>query len=710
MLMLAGALVSVPSVLANAQTQVKPPAKPPVAETVVVTAQTVAGTSIDRKTYAVTADLAAQAGSINDVLRNLPSVDIDVLGNVSLRGDTNVTVLIDGKPSTMLTPANRAAVMQQMPASSIEAIEVMTNPSAQYKADGSSGIINIITKKNQAPGFSGNVQANLGTEGRYNLGASAAYKSGGLNISGNASYRDETRKRTTNDARTRHTSVGDTGSTQAVTTLQPRKAIVGSLNAIYDFEPQDRVNAGVSFNQRSEKVTTTEHNVSTDTLGAKTSDYDRLGFAPGIEISTQLSGGYRHIFDDKGQFSLDIRRGQTHENQTRTYVSTYRLPVQAPGTTEQLLHTNVIESDYTAEYSGSLWSGKIKAGYDMQQDHSSFNNYGGSVVAGAHIADPAQTNLFVYGQTIHEGYATYEVALGTWNVLAGLRMEQALVATNQVTSGIVNHNRYTRVYPSLHVDHDLGGDDLVSFSYSHRVQRPEADEVNPYIVFQDAFNARAGNPLLLPTETHSFEVGYETKLFGANVSATAYWRQGFHVATDVQRFISPTVLLTTRDNIGKSNAGGLEFTGNGKISSNLSFNLSGNLYYNEISAASTGLTTVRSAGSYSLKSSFDYKLTPDDLLQISGNYNGRRLTAQGYRLSSGLLNLGYRHKLSDDLSIVATLSDVLNSQYGNSVTNVPAFHDVNKQHSMGRTGYIGVTWTFGGKALKDQFDYGGGGG
>jgi outer membrane receptor for ferrienterochelin and colicin len=150
---------------------------------IVVTGERPAATSsIDRKSYSVGHDLQAGSGSVADILRNLPSVDVDAQGNVSLRGDQNVQILIDGKPSTSMNGANRAETIQQLPASSIDRIEVMTNPSAQYKPDGSSGLINIITKRSRKPGRSGTAQASVGTNGRFNLGVTGAYNEGPISV------------------------------------------------------------------------------------------------------------------------------------------------------------------------------------------------------------------------------------------------------------------------------------------------------------------------------------------------------------------------------------------------------------------------------------------------------------------------------------------------------------------------------------------------
>ena len=169
-ILIATALAGAGSSMAIAQST-HATATPGTDQTIVVTGERPATqSSIDRKSYSVAHDLQARSGSVADILRNLPSVDVDAQGNVSLRGDQNVQILIDGKPSTSMNGANRAETIQQLPASSIDRIEVMNNPSAQYKPDGSSGLINIITKRSRKPGRSGTAQASVGSDGRFNLG------------------------------------------------------------------------------------------------------------------------------------------------------------------------------------------------------------------------------------------------------------------------------------------------------------------------------------------------------------------------------------------------------------------------------------------------------------------------------------------------------------------------------------------------------------
>lgn len=684
---------------------------PPAVEGVVITAQKSAeATSIDRRTYSVAHDLQATSGSVGDVLRNLPSVEVDVLGNLSLRGDTNVQVLIDGKPSTMMSAANRGAILQQMPADAIESIEVITNPSAQFKPDGSSGIINIVTKKNRRPGRSGTAQASLGSEGRYNLGASAAWKSGGLNLFGSASLRHETRKRTTTDHRQRRDAVagGVAASDQTVVSDQQRSSKIASVGFDYDLDAKSRINGSASYNRRAETLIIGERNRAADPTGALLRDYDRSGAGRGHETSTQLSAGYRRTLANDGEFTLDLQRGQTKEDRRRTYVSRFRAP-PGPDLREELIpRADEVTRELTAEYAGALpGKVKLKLGYDLQRDDDDYDNYGGTIIGSLHVVDPAQTNRFLYKRTVHALYGTYERPLGDWTLLAGLRLEETLIDTNQLTSSLANSTDYFRAYPTLHLERDLGEDRKLRLSYSKRVARPEPEDLNPYFVVIDAFSARAGNPNLMPQETHSVEVGYETRTHGATLAATAYARRSLNGMTDVSRYISPTVLLTTKENLGKSTSGGVELSASGKLASALSYNLSTNVFYNQIDAANLGLVGKRSAVGYTGKASADYALTPKDLFQISASYSGKRLTAQGHRLPSSSVNLGYRRKLTNDLSAVFTVADLFNKQRDRTVIDTPVLSDQFERRQLGRTAFLSLSWKFGtvGKAKDPGFDY-----
>jgi outer membrane receptor protein involved in Fe transport len=684
-------------------------------KSIVVTGQRpTSQSSIDRKSYSVSHDLQSGSGSLADVLRDLPSVDVDAQGNVSLRGDQNVQILIDGKPSTSMNGANRAETIQQLPASSIDRIEIMTNPSAQYKPDGTSGLINIITKRIRKPGGSGTTQASLGTDGRFNLGVTGAYNEGRLSLNGGLALRRDVARRPFSDRRTRVDPVTGESieSSQDSLFLSKRLSRIATAGVDYNLSPADRLSAALSYNLRTGHPQISEHDRIRDGAGGTITDFRRTGVGSERETNSEGSLTYRHTFSQEGhEFSVEVRRSESAETQHRLYTSVYQTPSGPASVADENPHADEIERELSADYSlPNAAGGKLQLGYDLDRNDDLYDHRGGSVdpASGTVTPDPSLTNRFVYDRTIHALYGTLEHPLGKkLDAIFGLRLEDTVLHTNQVTSGLTGRTSYFRAYPTVHLQYDLSDSDILRLSYSHRVARPEPEDLNPYPEFQDPQNVRAGNPHLLPQETHSLEAGYEHDRRGTSLALTLYLRKNYNEFTQVSRFISPTVLLTTEENLGRSTAAGVELTASGKVSPALSYNLSGNAFYNQIDASNLGLVGKRSAFTWTMKGSVDYHATPKDLIQVSAGYRGRRLTPQGYRLPSVVLNLGYRHQIRNDLAAVISVADVLDSEGDRTVIDTPLLHDVRSRRRSSRTASLGLSWDFGGakKAKEPQFDY-----
>jgi len=665
-----------------------------------------ARSSIDRKTYDIGHDLQAASGSASDVLRNLPSVDVDAQGNVSLRGDTNVQILIDGKPSTTTSAANRADTLEQFPANMIDHIDVITNPSAQFKPDGSAGIINIVTKKTRKAGTSGTVQASGGSDGRFNVGGKISYHSGPVTVAANASLRRDERYRPYTDRRT----AIDPATGQRTLSSQDSlfrgeklwRTIGGGID--YDVDANDRLSASGTYNRRTGKPDIVQHDSVRDGSGAIVSDYDRFGGGPEDEVNDEVSAKYRHSFARKGQvFTLDLRRGETIENETRRFTNRFRVPVQQDEIDEQSPRNAELERELTAEYTQPLWGGSVVTGYDLQRNDDDYRDRGFliDVATGAVSVDPSRTTRFLYGQTVHAWYATYDRALAKQlSAIVGLRLEQAIISTDQVDLGLRGRNRYFRAYPTLHLQYALSEGQDVKLSYSHRVARPQPEDLNPYPVFSDPLNLRAGNPDLKPQETHSFEAGYQYQAHGMSWEVTLFLRKSYNVFTDVSRFITPTELLTTKENLGKSLSWGADFSGNGKISRAVSYRLSGNLYRNTIDASNLGFAGTRSALGFTAKAGMDFKPAQPDLVQISTSYNGKRLTPQGYRLPAFVANIGYRHKFANGLSAVLSLADIFDSQRDRGVIEGPTLIETSTRRNTRRTLSLALSLPFGGNRAK----------
>lgn len=682
---------------------------------IVVTGQAAAATSsIDRKTYRIANDLQAASGSASDVLRNLPAVEVDAQGALSIRGDPNVQVLIDGKPSTTMSSANRADALEQLPANTIDHIEVITNPSARFKPDGPGGIINIVTKTSHKTGTTGSVSASVGSDGRFNLAADATYRSSRLTATGSLTLHRDMRWRPFSDRRTQ---------TDATTGQQTRSAqdslfhgeklsriVAGSID--YDATSSDRLTASGSYNHRVGKPRTDQHDQVIDPAGAIASDFTRSETGHEDEVSDEAAAKYWHNFVKKGRvFTLDLRRGESIENEVRRFTDRYSQPAGLVTIDQQRPRLDLLQREATAEYATPAWGGKLLLGYDLQRDDNDFLDRGETIdpVTHASFVDPTYTNQFTYQQTVHALYSTYDRTLVKGlTAIFGARFEQTFIHTHEVDLGVAGHQSYSCVYPTLDIQYGLSDDQSLKFSYGKRIVRPDPEDLNPFPVFSDPLNERAGNALLKPQVTQALEAGYQYDAHGLSLEATLFLRRTRNGFTTVSRFISPTVLLTTQDNLGRSAATGIDIAASGKLSRVVSWRLSGTLSRNSIDPGNLGFAAPGAILTGTAKGGIDLKLSSRDLVQVSANYNGKRLIAQGYRLPSANVNIGYRRRFREGLTAVLSLSDIFDSQHERRVIDGATFVDDSIRRNSRRTLSFALTMPFGTgrKAAETPFDFG----
>ncbi len=664
---------------------------------IVVTGQApVTQSSIDRKSYAVTKDLQSAAGTASDVLRNIPSVDVDAQGAISLRGDANVQILIDGKPSTTMTNANRADALEQLPANTIDHIEVITNPSARFKADGSGGIINIVTKKDGKLGLTGSANTSTGTDGRFNFAVNSSYRTERLRASASATLHRDMRWRPLTDRRSEIDPTTGLATRSEQDSLfhghKLSRIVTGSFD--YDITKQDRLIAGGTYNHRTGTPQLDQHNRTIAPNGLVTSDFTRGGTGYENEVTDEATFKFRHNFQTKGQqFTFDLRRGETIENEVRRFTSTYQIPAGLIESDRQRPRSDTLQRQATAEYAQPLWGGKLLAGYDLQRNYNDFLNHGEIVdpASGAASIDPGHTYHFVYGQTVHAFYGTYDHTLATnLSAIFGLRLEQTEISTDERDTAMRGSQSYFRAYPTLHLEYALADKKSLKFSYSKRIVRPDPEDLNPFPVFSDPLNLRAGNPGLKPQTTQALEAAYKRD-GGVALEATLFARFTRNQFTEVSHFITPTTLLTTKENLGKSSAIGLDIAASGKLASAINYRLSGTLSRNAIDAADLGFLGSRSLVAASAKAALDFKISAADLLQLSGVLNAKRLTPQGFRLPSASGNLGFRHKFKNGLVAVATLTDIFNTQRDRIRLDTATIIDRSERRNIRRVASLSLT-------------------
>lgn len=710
------ALASASPVAAQTAAKAAAPAKaaPSAVEGIVVTAERPQTQSlVDRTVYTVNADLQATAGSAADVLSNLPSVAVDADGNISLRGDSNVTVLVDGKPSAQFSGATRGLSLLQFPANEIDRIEVMANPPAQYRAEGSGGVINIITKKTKRDGFSGSAQASGGDYGRYVLGLNGSYNIGRLKASGGIGLRHDVKERLTRSDRV-EVDLATGAPVESHQRIDEHfHRLMPSVKGALDYEFNDRQSAGLSFSHR-------------ELTGRRYFDQDNTSSPPGQApsgLSSRHSDGHEWSmdgaeglhFDQKlwrpGEtLSLAAERSMTRERERYAYRNSSTLPA-GPATFDDLrLSLDLIKTELSADYDLPMAHDReVKLGYDLEDDRNAFDNVGDTLTSasGPATINPAVTNHFRYRQQVNAAYGQYEAPVGPWRLQAGLRVEATHVATLQITGNLAGGRDDLGAYPSLHLDRSLGDDGKLTASVGRRVTRPDPEALNPFADHQDIHSLRAGNPDLRPQDTWSYELGYLYSGSRLNYGATAYYRRDKNSVTDVIRPISADVVLATKMNLPLSQSGGVAFTAGGKLGSRLSYNLSGDLFAAQIDATALGATGTKSTTGLNLKASLDYRPTAKDTAQISVSRTDKRLTPQGEISAINLVNLGYRRQIRPDLAAVVTVTDLFDGQRQQRLISTPQLRDDFLRHQLGRVAFVGVVYTFGApaKAKPSGFEY-----
>ena len=663
-------------------------------------------TSIDRRSYSLGKDIQATTGSVADVLRNVPSVQVDVQGNVSLRGDANVTIMIDGKPSGMFKGDNRGQVLQQIPASQFERVEVMTNPSAAFSPEGSAGIINLITKQQRGVGATGSVRANVGTEGRKNASISLARNTKALTLSADAGWRrDKAKGQIVDDRERLDTATGKySPSHQKVGFVSRGQSHNARAGVDYDLDKKTRLSAEARYNDMSYKSKSGSDYDGRTPSGAPIVRYQRRGDGEMKRSVAGLSGDLRRkLSGEDHELTVHASLERTRDRQITVSDGFNQLPIVSSYAERVRVGDELVQGRLKAEYKRPLPGGaKLVAGYELQVDDNDYDNYGArGPLGGSLTTDPALTNQFKYKQAVNALYATYSRSMGDWTVMPGLRLEEVQIDTNQVTSNLKDSNDYLRAYPSLHAQYKVDDMRQVNASYSRRIQRPSAQDLNPYRIYQDPYNYRQGDPRLKPQVTDSFEVAYQLRKGFNYYLGTLYWREARDGVTDVVRELPGGALLTTKANLAKSRSGGLELVANARLTPKISYTISGNAAWNEIGATDLGFPDSRSTWTVSGYAALNVQATPKDFLQISGFATGKRLTPQGYKEPTGMLLLGYRHKFNDRLSGVVTVQDALKTFGDKLVIQTAALKERRAMDLDLRAVFIGITYGFGGQGAAN---------
>lgn len=668
---------------------------------------------IDKKVFSVDQNIAAAGGSATEVLQNIPSVDVDQEGNISLRNSPSVEVWINGKPSG-LTADNRAQILQQMPAESIESIEVMTNPSARFNPEGTSGIINIVLKKNRKAGYYGSVSAggmySDGAKLGGTLGANINYSSGKFDTYLNIGYR-QMNFIGGSDVERKNFFAADT------TNLKQHTVMDRGHNGIFtragiDYRINDRNTLGLSgFGMTGSGASKTDiDNKLTNNSGYLLRDYSRNNIGDGTRDGYNVNLDHKYDIDKKGSnIMTSLSYSAFGRDENNTYVqkeggnTTSNITQVNNGSNNQLL----FKIDYTQKFGENT---KLEAGWQTKDEvrngpASAIDNVKKTTVN-------AYYNVFDYNEQIHSAYMTYGSRFNNLSIQAGLRGEYQVKEwenkyfspTGTLITGQSDYKPVLQLFPSAYLAYTLPDKNELQLNFTRRINRPRGREINPFRDYSDSTSISFGNPDLLPELTSSFEFNYLRSWDNHTLSASLYHRFTNNVMQNV-RFLNKGTLENTWMNVSQSNYSGLELVAKNRLFKILSLTSSLNFYYSTMdkdsitSIYNNALTTVIPAQemfSWSGRIMGNVILGKNTSAQISGDYSSPRLVAQGRQTASYAIDLGLRQTFLDRaLSLNLMVRDLLNSRSRNSVTYGNGFTQTTNSYFSGRMIGLTATYNFG---------------
>lgn len=674
---------------------------------------------IDKRIFNADHDLTSLGGSASDLLSNIPSIEVDSEGTVSLRGDEGVTIWINGKDSG-LTSDNQSQILEQLPAETIDRVEVITNPSSKYSSEGSAGIINIILKKNINIGYYGGVQARATTAGMYNASGNINYSKGKWDMFLNVGYRHHNGKSEGYDNRTMNDGTylnqtsegkrkGDNMFTRLGVTFHPTFKDDISLNGFGMF--------GGGSNNRTinylSNMPGTYQSAVRKTLG----NDDMNG--------GNISMDYMHRFSEKSYLSASASYnvwgmdGSTDYLQDSQYADRTESSVQ-----KQSSHMNNNGWEFTADYSNQITENhKIETGYkgELRSEHSPIETMSGTSY-GNLVPQNNLYNDFRYDSDIHALYVSYSGKINNFGIQAGLRGEYTLtdaVTKYKNTDGEIMFDTYKTDYldlfPSLFLSYSLPNNNEIQVNYTRRLRRPRGHMLNSFRNITDSTNISYGNPSLSPQYSNVFEVNY-IKTWGLHtLTASAYYRGADNVFERITYMDENEIMNTTWFNVTESKSIGVELVAKNKLFNNiLDLTTTVNLYYFKLDGfefydSRTGnlLATGDSEENFSWDARMiaNVKLPYDINLQVTGRYRSKRTVAQGYRKPSYSLDAGLRKSFLDNrLSVAVNARDLLDSRKRQSITIGDDFRQESSNSFIGRNIGITISYSFGNlkEMLKKQ--------
>jgi outer membrane receptor protein involved in Fe transport len=658
---------------------------------------------IDRTVYKTQDLLVSTGGTATDLLRNIPSIEVDVDGNVSLRGNQNVVVQINGRPLMMSGDA-LTNFLRSLSASSIERVEVIPNPSAKYDPDGMSGIINIVLKQSEDRGLSGGLNAGAGTRSSYNIGGNINYGSGPWNIFANYGFntgRWEYNGTRLQENRLVHPLTGVRGSDTG-SNLYSGHSLNGTIDYALDKMNSLSLSAVVSTN--SGDGDGVNHYFDLDSVREVTDRYDRLNTSGNSELNMDYRLGYKWVEQaSRHEFSVEARYSTEREDGSSDYRQQDLTLSGTPANDKpQLQRNDLLEKNRNitlqADYVRPLWeSARLETGYkgSLRRIDNTFYSESFDYGAGEFRPDMNLNNTFVFDEKINALYATYSQDLDQFGLQLGLRAEDARTTFNLTSVGSAYDNNYFSLFPSAFVSYKPAEGTQFKLGYSRRINRPRTGTLNPFSSSSDPNFRRVGNPYLKPEYTDSYELNFTQFLPWGTATLSPYFRHTTNGIQRYERFDSTGMATLTFENFGKDDSYGAEFITTARVDRVTAFaNVSVYRSVTDASNVDQGLTNDAIGWTARANATVDLGLGLS--LQANGFYRSPFNINGGQMGSHSSFDMALQKKLFDDKARIGLrVSDLFNTSSFNVYRGTSAYYEETSRHWGGRSAMLTFSYTFG---------------
>ena len=626
--------------------------------------------SLDKRVFNVGKDLANRGGSAEDILDNVPSITVDIEGQVSLRGNTGVRILIDGRPSSMVGAGN-ANGLKQIPANMIERVEVITNPSARYEAEGVAGIINIILKKDKRSGFNGALDLSAGYPLSSGAGVNLNYRKGKINWFAN--YGINYRQSPGVGSNYQEISLNDTLFITDQYRESNRTSLSNNVRLGIDYyitEKQRLTGALIYRTSKEDNLTTQEYY---DYLNEFPANFlgltKRTDDGGESENSLQYSLNYNREFSSRNhRLTASVQFESDLETENSDYFEEF---ISSEGT-----NSSVLEQRSENEEGEKQWLFQADYVHPLGEGHqyefglrSSFRDIGNHYLVeewnGSNWENlMGLSNDFDYNENIYAAYGQYGNKFGVFSFQLGLRFEYSDVITELIQTEEINPRTYADLFPSAFFNYELSEANAFQISYSRRIRRPNFWNLNPFFSFSDSRNFFAGNPDLDPEYTHSFDMNYLRFWDNVTFNSGIFYRYSTGVIERIKTVFPDGSSATQPENLATRNDYGFEFVMS--YTALKWMRLDGNLNLFRSKTDGTNLGSTFASDTYTWNSRLTSKFTfwKGSDLQIRANYRAPRELTQGRSKSFTSIDVGWSKDFlaSKDLTLTLSIRDLLNSR------------------------------------------------